>query len=45
MKYLKNKNIKYLILPMVILTIVTSILITIQTYNQYKKVTITANKK
>ena len=45
MKYLKIKNIKYLILPMVILTIVTSILITIQTYNQYKKVTITANKK
>ncbi len=45
MKYLKNKNIKYLILPMLILTIVTSILITIQTYNQYKKVTITANKK
>lgn len=45
MKHLKNKNIKYLILPMIILTIITSILITIQTYNQYKKVTITANQK
>lgn len=45
MNHLKNKNIKYLIIPMIILTIVTIILITIQTYNQYKKVTITANKK
>lgn len=45
MRHLKNKNIKYLILPMIILTIVTSVLITIQTYIQYKKVTITANKK
>ena len=45
MKHLKNKNIKYLILPMIILTILTSIVITLQTYNQYKKVTITANQK
>lgn len=45
MNHLKNKNIKYLILPMIILTILTSIVITIQTYNQYKKVTVTANKK
>ena len=30
---------------MIILTIATITLITIQTYNQYKKVTITANKK
>ena len=45
MKHLKNKNIKYLIIPMIILTIVTIIVITIQTYNQYKKVTITANQK
>lgn len=45
MKHLKNKNIKYLILPMMILTIVTSLVITIQTYSQYKKVTITANQK
>ena len=45
MNHLKNKNIKYLILPMIILTIATSMAITIQTYNQYKKVTIAANKK
>lgn len=45
MNHLKNKNIKYLIIPMIILTIATITLITIQTYNQYKKVTITANKK
>ena len=45
MNHLKNKNIKYLILPMIILTIVTSMAITIQTYNQYKKVTIAANQK
>ena len=45
MKHLRNKNIKYLILPMILLIIATSIIITIQTYNQYKKVTITANQK
>lgn len=45
MKHLKNKNLRYLILPMILLTIATSIIITIQTYNQYKKVTITANQK
>ena len=45
MNHLKNKNIKYLIIPMVILTILTSIVITIQTYNQYKKMTVTANQK
>lgn len=45
MNHLKNKNIKYLILPMIILTILTSIVITLQTYNQYKKVTIAANQK
>lgn len=45
MNHLKNKNIKYLIIPMIILTIATSIVITIQTYNQYKKVTVTANQK
>ena len=45
MNHLKNKNIKYLMLPMIILTILTSIVITIQTYNQYKKVTVTANQK
>ena len=45
MNHLKNKNIKYLIIPMIILTIATSIVITIQTYNQYKKVTVTENQK
>ena len=45
MNHLKNKNIKYLIIPMIILTIATSMAITIQTYNQYKKVTVTANQK
>ena len=45
MKLFRNKNLKYLIIPMIILTIATITLITIQTYNQYKKVTITANKK
>ena len=45
MNHLKNKNIKYLIIPMIILTIAISMAITIQTYNQYKKITITANKK
>ena len=45
MNHLKNKNIKYLIIPMIILTILTSIVITVQTYNQYKKVTVTANQK
>ena len=45
MNHLKNKNIKYLIISMIILTIATSMTITIQTYNQYKKITITANQK
>ena len=45
MKIFKNKNIKYLILPMMLLTIITSAIITIQTYKQYKKVTITVNQK
>lgn len=45
MKHLKNKNLRYLILPMILLTIATSIIITIQTYMQYQKVTIIVNKK
>lgn len=45
MNHLKNKNIKYLILPMIILTIATSMAITIQTYNQYKKITTIVNQK
>lgn len=45
MKIFENKNIKYLILPMIILTITSSITITIQTIQQYKTVTITLNEK
>ena len=45
MKHLRNKNLRYLILPMILLTIATSIIITIQTYMQYQKVTIIVNKK
>ena len=45
MRILKNKNIKYLVLPMIILTIITSIAITIQTIKQYKNVTIILNGK
>ena len=45
MKILKNKNLMYLLIPVIILTIVTSIIMTIQTCTQYKKITITANKK
>ena len=45
MKIFENKNIKYLILPMIILTITVSITITIQTIKQYKTVTITLNEK
>ena len=45
MKIFENKNIKYLILPMIILTITASLTITIQTIKQYKTVTITLNEK
>ena len=45
MKIFENKNIKYLIIPMIILTITASITITIQTIQQYKAVTITLNEK
>lgn len=45
MKHLRNKNLRYLILPMILLTIATSIIITIQTYMQYQKATIIVNKK
>ena len=45
MKWLKNKNIKSLILAMISLTIMTIIIITIQTYKQYKDVTSITNKK
>ncbi len=42
---MRNKNIKSFIIPIIILTIATIILITIQTYSQYQKITITANEK
>lgn len=42
---MKNKNLKNLIIPMIIITILTSIIITIITYNQYKKLTIILNEK
>lgn len=45
MKLFENKNLKFIIIPMITLTIITSILITIQTVNQYKQVIITVNKK
>lgn len=45
MKIFENKNIKYLIIPMIILTITASITITIQTIKQYKAVKITLNEK
>ena len=42
---MKNKNLKNLIIPMIIITILTSIIITINTYYQYKKLTIILNEK
>lgn len=45
MKLFNNKNLKYLILPMLILTIVMCIAFTIQTFNQYKQVSIIVNQK
>ena len=45
MKLFNNKNLKHLILPMFILTIVMCIAFTIQTFNQYKKVSIIVNQK
>ncbi len=45
MKIFENKNLKYLIIPMLILTIVTSIWMIKQTINQYEKTTIILNEK
>ena len=45
MKLFNNKNLKHLILPMFILTIVMCIAFTIQTFNQYKQVSIMVNQK
>ena len=45
MKLFNNKNLKHLILPMLILTIVMCIVFTIHTFNQYKQVSIIVNQK
>lgn len=45
MKLFNNKNLEHLILPMLILTIVMCIVFTIQTFNQYKQVSIIVNQK
>ena len=45
MKLFNNKNLKHLILLMLILTIVMCIAFTIQTFNQYKQVSIIVNQK
>ena len=45
MKLFNNKNLKHLILPMLILTIVMCIVFTIQTFNQYKHISIIVNQK
>ena len=45
MKLFNNKNLEHLILPMLILTIVMCIVFTIQTFNQYKQVSIMVNQK
>ena len=45
MKLFNNKNLKHLILPMFILTIVMCIAFTIQTFNQYKHISIIVNQK
>ncbi len=42
---MRNKNLKNLIIPMIIITILTSVIITINTYKQYNKLTIILNEK
>ena len=37
---MKNKNIKLIIISLTILTIVTCVVISIQTYSQYKKISV-----
>lgn len=41
----KNKNIKLIIIPLTILTIITCIVISMQTYSQYKKISVITNEK
>ena len=45
MKLFNNKNLKHLILPMLILTIIMCIIFTAQTCIQYKQISITVNQK
>ena len=42
---MKNKNIKLIIIPLTILMIFTCIVISMQTYSQYKKISVITNKK
>ena len=42
---MKNKNIKLIIISLTILTIVTCVVISIQTYSQYKKISVITNEK
>lgn len=42
---MKNKNIKLIIIPLTILTIITCIVISMQTYSQYKKTSVITNEK
>ena len=42
---MKNKNIKLIIIPLTILMIFTCIVISIQTYSQYKKISVITNEK
>lgn len=45
MNKFKNANLKFLMIPMIIITICTSLIMSIVTINQYKKVTQIENIK
>ena len=42
---MKNKNIKLIIIPLTIVTIIACIVISMQTYSQYKKISVITNEK
>ena len=42
---MKNKNIKLIIIPLTIVTIITCIVISMQTYSQYKEISLITNEK
>lgn len=42
---MKNKNIKLIIIPLTIVTIIICIVISMQTYSQYKKISVITNEK